>query len=247
MKVLCISDTHGVLPTPPNGEYDVFIHAGDIAPCTSLLGNIESGFIGFPASQDDIALKQLEWYESTFIPWINSINAKHKIIIPGNHDLATERYLYRFEQIISRHNIEMLLGSAVKLTTSNGEINVYGYPWIVPVGKWAWCATAETRQTLLDQMPDVNIDILLSHAPPYGCVDEARGGYHIGVPEMNRDFFASRNIGIVLCGHCHEQGGEMTHIDNTPVYNIAYTRDKWQTAGFTIVEKQEGKWIKREN
>lgn len=245
MKVLAISDTHGYLPSPPSGEFDVFIHAGDIAPDISLLGNVESAHINFSASQEAISDKQLEWYANEMVPWFDSINAKHKILIPGNHDLATERFLYRFEQIITAAGVDMLLGSALQLNTSSGSLSVYGFPWIVPVGKWAWMATADTRKQLLDQMPDGDLDIIVTHAPPYGVCDEVRNGYHIGVPEMDKEFFAARNVGMVICGHCHEQGGVSQAAYGTNVHNVAYVRDTWQTANFTQFERnQEGKWNK---
>lgn len=243
MKILSISDTHGVLPKPPTEEFDVFIHAGDIAPCVTLLGNIESVHVSFPATQAEIAEAQMKWYADTFVPWINSINAKRKVIIPGNHDLATERFLYRFQNLMDANRIDLLLCSSVDVP--NVGI-IYGTPYIVPVGRWAWMAPDNNREYLFSLVPQ-EVDILISHSPPYGICDEVNPGTNIGIPEMNKEFFASRSIGMVLCGHCHESGGVSGIIGDTQVHNISYARTNWQSAGFTIFDKVEGKWIKREN
>lgn len=243
MKILSISDTHGALPKPPDEEFDVFIHAGDIAPCVTLLGNIENEHVTFQAKQADIAEAQMKWYADVFIPWMNSIKAKYKVIIPGNHDLATERFLYRFQNLMDANGIELLLCSSITVPDLGV---IYGTPYIVPVGRWAWMAPDATREYLYSLVPS-DINILVSHSPPRGVADEVTPGTNIGIPEMNRDFFASRNIEMVLCGHCHEAGGQSDIIDNTQVHNISYSRTNWQRAGFTIFDRVEGKWIKREN
>lgn len=243
MKILSISDTHGILPKVPDESFDIFIHGGDIAPCVTLLQNVESAYISGPATQDDIANSQMNWYKNTFVPWLHSIRAKHKIIVPGNHDLGSEKYFVDFTKLMKDAGAVVLCGPHDKLYNADG-VTIYGFPWIVPVGRWAWMLRDGIREDFVNRIPDC--DILVSHSPPYGIGDDVHGR-NIGIPEMNKEWFATRDIAIILCGHCHECGGMSYEYNGTSIHNIAYTRENWMTAGFTVLEKINEKWIKREN
>lgn len=75
MELVCISDTHGFMPTLPDG--DVLIHTGDYARINSL--------------------KEL----SAFTEWFSSQPHKHKILIPGNHDWVFDDNLKATEAIVA--------------------------------------------------------------------------------------------------------------------------------------------------
>jgi Icc-related predicted phosphoesterase len=58
--------------------------------------------------------------------------------------------------------------------------------------------------------------VLVVHEPPRGLLDDVGGGRHIGFPEhlaaLNR-----LHPRVLLCGHCHESPGVVTHGGSTVV------------------------------
>ena len=78
MKILHISDTHTYhqkIDIPP--DIDCIIHSGDAA---NSRGRAEN------------ALEMID-----FIKWFETINVKHKIYVPGNHDVSVEAGIFKQE------------------------------------------------------------------------------------------------------------------------------------------------------
>ena len=68
-------------------------------------------------------------------------------------------------------------------------------------------------------------DVLVSHCPPYGYLDNAgyiigRGGAHIGSKEL-LDYIEREQPMLVICGHVHGDGGKECMIGKTRVVNTA--------------------------
>ncbi|MCD6404007.1 MAG: metallophosphoesterase [Nanoarchaeota archaeon] len=61
--------------------------------------------------------------------------------------------------------------------------------------------------------------ILVTHNPPYKCVDRTTVGIHIGSKAL-RDFIERNVIKLCLCGHVHERAGESCIINDTKVINV---------------------------
>ncbi len=59
-------------------------------------------------------------------------------------------------------------------------------------------------------------DILVVHEPPRGILDEVGGGRHIGFAE-HLDALRRLRPKVLLCGHCHESPGVVTHGRTTVV------------------------------
>ena len=103
MKIVAISDTHGQLleDIPP---CDIFIHAGDICPVTNHTRSFQSN-----------------WLRDKFAPWLESVPAKHKVIIAGNHDWIW----YKSKNLVPKLNCHYLENSSVEI---NGLL-LWGSPW----------------------------------------------------------------------------------------------------------------------
>ena len=56
------------------------------------------------------------------------------------------------------------------------------------------------------------IDILLSHAPPKGILDQVRPGYHIG-NEWVQTIIEKKKPRLAICGHAHEDYGYRQYHD----------------------------------
>jgi Icc-related predicted phosphoesterase len=62
--------------------------------------------------------------------------------------------------------------------------------------------------------------IMLTHCPPYGVVDEAKNGIHLGSKAI-AEFIALKKPLLHFCGHIHEQGGNEGMLNGTKVINVA--------------------------
>ena len=68
LKIVAISDIHGLLPELP--ECDVVCCAGDISP------------LEYQTDQTQM----LGWFYLVFLPWVESLPCKKFVMISGNHD-----------------------------------------------------------------------------------------------------------------------------------------------------------------
>lgn len=84
--------------------------------------------------------------------------------------------------------------------------------------------------------------IVLSHTPPYGTLDlgirfanPQEGAEHIGSKAL-RDFVEKTKPALVVCGHCHSQGGVFSSMGTTKVLNIASHDSPGSTGNFALIE-----------
>jgi Icc-related predicted phosphoesterase/uncharacterized protein YprB with RNaseH-like and TPR domain len=84
--------------------------------------------------------------------------------------------------------------------------------------------------------------IVLSHAPPRGVLDlgirfatPGQGAEHIGSSAL-RDFIDRIKPLLVVCGHCHSQGGLLSCLGSTRVLNIASHDSAGAAGNFAIVD-----------
>lgn len=112
-KIVCISDTHGVFPSIPDG--DVLIHAWDWA-----------GHSTFEETKE-------------FLIWFNGLPHKHKIVIAGNHDRMTENNPIGFGKALSKYAPKCLYlqDSGVEIdgikywgSPVSPEFYNWAYPWL---------------------------------------------------------------------------------------------------------------------
>jgi Icc-related predicted phosphoesterase len=104
------------------------------------------------------------------------------LAIPGNLDVPRA-----FEEGIAKSHAESLVGQ---------RIEVHGIGIVGPSPR------AVTRA-----MP---CDVLVLHEPPQGLLDDVGGGRHIGFQE-HLDLLRRLRPKVLLCGHCHESPGVVTH------------------------------------
>jgi Icc-related predicted phosphoesterase len=95
----------------------------------------------------------------------------------------------------------------------------------------------EDLQAELDRQVSANPSphVVVSHAPPFGLLDEARPGEHIGHRPL-AEFLRSpsgASVALALCGHVHEGFGQGV-IGGARVYNVA--------CGYALLEQVEQGW-----
>jgi Icc-related predicted phosphoesterase len=187
MKIAAISDTHNQHKKLKIPECDLLIHCGDLT---------NSGEI---------------WEIKNFCEWMNKTPAKHKIVIPGNHDRSFQNPLIlpAIEELFAGANINLLIDKS--LTIDN--INFYGSPWQPWFWDWAYnfprYDDGTAAKSTWEKIP-VDTDILITHGPPNGILDMVdRDGSRVGCPHL-RNRIEKTKIKYHCFGHIHESKGIMT-------------------------------------
>lgn len=219
-KIVAISDTHcqhrqikdfqdtnflGEPKDPLGG--DIIIHAGDALSHGSLV----------------------EF--TNFINWFSELDFIHRIYVAGNHDFIAENNRSLVKQMCDERGVIYLQDSGY---TIDG-IKIYGSPQTPFFYDWAFnCARNSAEQHFYnkplikqywDMIPD-DVDILITHGPPYGILDELQyingdpKGQFIGCVDL-LDAVNRVRPDIHLFGHNHGNGGREIHKDGTSFYNVS--------------------------
>lgn len=144
-------------------------------------------------------------YEA-FVNWLNLQDYKKKIVIAGNHDGLLEK---EGRQLLKwAANTEYLLDSATEFE----GLKIWGSPWTPTFCNWHFMLDRFGQiKKKWDLIPD-GIDILVTHGPPYGVLDECQYSKrsdkfkHAGCEELR---YALERLmpKLHVFGHIHEQGG----------------------------------------
>lgn len=187
MKCVLISDSHsyhrqgyGTLP-----ECDLLIHAGDF----SIRG--ERKVI------------------SDFADWLDEQPARHKIIIPGNHDLKIDTW----QDVFSREGMHLLISQSIDLEGHR----IYGSPWTPWFHEWAWNFPQDDDGTAAREewakIPD-DVTILITHGPPAGILDMNREGTPCGCPYLADRVKSLNDLRLHVFGHIHEGYGMKENLES---------------------------------
>ena len=207
MDLTCISDLHGYHPLLESG--DLLIVAGD------LTGR-------------DTETEYLRFRE-----WLSQLNYTKIVLIGGNHDNFLESNPnYHFG-----NNVEYLCDSG---TTFEG-LKIWGTPWtpwfhgVNPSCK-AFMLKEKQLKAKFDLIPD-DIDILISHGPPKGCLDGVERGEtieHVGSQNLLEAVERAKPP-LHIFGHIHEHGGKqmvykwmMERKPDCRMFNCSYVDERYR-------------------
>lgn len=143
-----------------------------------------------------------------FNAWLGTLPHKHKICVPGNHDWLAYREPKRFKDIMT--NAVVLINEEVTIE----GLRIYGSPYTPEFGDWAYMYKKKNAKALWDMIPE-GIDVLVTHGPPKGILDEVlefnslTGEIEVrwcGCPELyNRVMDIKPKVHFF--GHIHENQG----------------------------------------
>lgn len=222
MKLTFISDTHNkhklLTGDLPGG--DILIHSGDISSM-GYKHEIES-----------------------FLTWFDKIdNYDTKVFIAGNHDWGFQTKPDQCRGLLTGYKTVDYLEDeelVLYLDGPNGDkpeenIRIYGTPWQPEFYNWAFNLpkNGPGLQSKWNMIPE-NTDILITHGPAYGFLDDVEGrrGQHLGC-ELLAERIKEIKPKIHLCGHIHTGQGHYfdghTHYFNASVLNeqYIYTQSPW--------------------
>jgi Icc-related predicted phosphoesterase len=191
-----LSDTHGrhLEITELYGELpyvDIIVHSGD---CTRY-GEFE---------ETDL-----------FMNWFSKQNAKHKVLVAGNHDFVLQQTDRRNWLLANNYGVTYLEDSFINID----GLGIYGSPWSPVFGMWAFM---KQRNAELDEVwqkvpTDGSVDLLVTHTPRYGRFDvSVRGNYNVGC-EMLANRINDIHPKVHVFGHIHECGGMIKEETEVPV------------------------------
>lgn len=194
MKVAVVSDTHGRMGWEIP-ECDVFVHAGDITAGGSRTETRK--FVKF--------LKEQAALGKFF----------HALIIPGNHDRALD--LQREETLgyFDDPRFHVLINQGIEIEGKT----FWGSPYTPPFFNWFFMAEEGNLFEMYKKIPE-NLDMLITHGPPFGILDPGFQADHVGSPELLKAV-ERRNISHHVFGHLHAAGGKTVYGDGIHYHNVA--------------------------
>ena len=207
MRIILISDTHGLHQHMKLPKGDVLIHAGD---CTNR--GTQSDLIGF-----------LYWFQ-------NIKGFDTKIFIAGNHDWCFENKPDWLPQFINDENLTQsdcyyLEDNFMTIDDPkfSRPIKIYGTPWQPDFCNWAFNVPRDQLYKHWEKIP-LDTDILITHAPPQEILDLTLGGEEVGCSSLR--YYIDEKIKPVLnvFGHIHEAYGSMVKGETLFVNGSTCTR-----------------------
>lgn len=184
MRVVCISDTHGrhkKLSKLAMPQGDVIVCSGDISPA----GEVE--------------------HSLSFMNWFAKLPYQDKIFIAGNHDRSFENaQAALLEDEAKNLGLIYLKDSSVVID----GVKFYGSPWQPEFRNWAFNLPRGEKLLEKWQMIPEDTDVLITHGPPFGIMDETiheKGNF--GCKDLRNEIFNRIRPKVHIFGHFHWKYG----------------------------------------
>lgn len=132
-----------------------------------------------------------------FIEWFSSQSAKWKIFVPGNHELSFD--LGQADEIIRQMNDNGIIALEDAIEDCYGVV-------IASIG---------ANSKIEDADIPTGIDILVTHQPPYGILDDDMGSLEI------LNFALKSKPKYHLFGHIHSTAGQSLRQRYTEFVNVS--------------------------
>jgi len=198
IKIDCISDLHGFFPELEGG--DLLIVAGDLT-----------------------ARDTPEEYDN-FCNWCQHLNYNKIIVIGGNHD-----NLLQFPDETGYTYWQPWSSYLCDSGTEFEGLKIWGTPWTKTFkGMNPKCKafTLETEEELDEkwQLIPFDIDILITHEPPHGILEQVRyygSNIHVGSKTLRNNVIKRIKPKLHVFGHIHEFGGRMVDLTVTKFVNAS--------------------------
>lgn len=180
MKIVCLSDTHNCNEQIEVPEGDILLHSGD----ATIRG-----------TQPEV---------EEFLGWYSSLPHQYKIFVAGNHDWLYETNNHFARMITANFNIIYLQDSFIEIE----GLKIYGSPWQPRFFDWAFNLNRGAELAEKWKLIPNDIDILITHGPPNGILDEVERKYwteNTGCEELIKKIeeLSKNQLKLHLFGHIH--------------------------------------------
>ena len=214
MKLVCISDLHGLLHNLEE-DGDILIIAGDICPATN----------------HDIIF-QREWLENECKPWLQEMRKKfgHILFTPGNHDFIFEPASLHYKMLRPVIDFVPVLPWTVLIDEAIEIMGVkfYGTPWTNQYYNWAFMREETALSFIFSDIPD-DTQVLISHGPPHGIGDRAARGKRGGSTSLLARIKELKELKACIFGHIHEGKRKVLDYPGNLCYNVSLLDDRYES------------------
>jgi Icc-related predicted phosphoesterase len=203
MRLVCISDLHSSTQAFSVPDGDVLIIAGDIC--------------GYGC------LDELEDFDN----FLRGLPHKYKLLIAGNHDWPFAK---------KPDQAKALVKSAVYLEDSGIDIEgvkFWGSPWQPFFYNWAFNLPRGAKLAEVWAKIPGDIDVLITHTPPYGILDKIDDGESVGCEDLSEALKRVKPK-IHVFGHIHENYGVLEQ-DGTIYVNASLNNGYYHLVNAPIV------------
>ena len=207
MRIVFISDTHNYDITDAILDGDMIVHSGDATGMGTLT---------------EI---------SKFLTWYGELPHTYKVFVAGNHDWLFERDHSLGKSMCEYNGITYLSDSEATL----GGLRIYGTPWQKYFCNWAFNLEEEDLFEKFQHIP-YGLDILVSHTPPLGILDEsAHDGKLFNIGSRDLMGMVNQTKPRIHCfGHAHGGYGQIRKND-TLFINASTCNPKYQPSNLPII------------
>ena len=234
MKICCLSDLHGHYHYPELEEYinksDVVVIAGDFSE--TYFSNNRS---------------KIRWertysrFENDTLEFLKSIR-RPIVLVAGNHDYLLDRgknpNAYYYEQLLKEiPDLHYLNNSAVEVERKI----FFGNPWTPFFLDWAfnYSPNEVEHEEQFNRgflgCPD-EVDVIVSHGPPKGILDETVDFQNVGCPYLRKvlDERKYKNLKAVVFGHIHHSYGDR-ELDGVKFVNASICTENYDPINIPIL------------
>lgn len=203
MKIVAFADVHNQWESVDVPNADVLICAGDI---------------GLRTDATDII---------AFNKWLGDLPHTHKIVIGGNHDF-----------ILADSNVGrgFYLTNAIYLEDSGCEIDgvkFWGSPYAPAFGPWVFMKNRGNEIAKHWGLIPNDIDVLITHGPPYNILDKESRGEHCGCWDLKQAIEKIKPK-IHIFGHIHESYGYLKGTD-TSFFNVSLLNEQYNLVNKPVI------------
>ena len=175
----------------------------------------------------DVSRRDLLDEYNKFDEWLLKQEFEHKIVVAGNHDNKLFDVSYKIK------NAHYLCDSGVEIL----NFNIFGSPWTLTFPGinprcTAFTGTEEDLKAKFDLIPD-DIDILITHGPPYGILDQVyhpeNCRYHHTGSKSLMDAIKRVEPKVSIFGHIHEEyGSREAFALETDFFNCSHVNERYE-------------------
>ena len=195
MRLIFMSDLHTYQPEIPDG--DVLVVSGDIS---HRGGQGEMREMGV---------------------FLNNLPHDRKILIAGNHELTLEKDKEKALGWLDLNGSWKYLENEEVIIE---DVKFWGSPYTPTYGDWAFMMEEIDLKDLWDEIPE-DTDVVITHGPPRGTLDETTHGARAGSYWLAKRMMKI-NPSIHAFGHIHEARGtvwkDSTLYVNAAICNVRY-------------------------
>ena len=206
MRIISISDTHNRHHELKLPAGDLLIHCGDFTEGGTRLETLD------------------------FLKWFSNQTHPYKILISGNHDFFFEKNKKDLKSMIP-NNIIYLENEGISIK----GLHIWGSPHTPGNGNWAFNLERGRGIRIKWNLIPANTDILVTHTPPYGILDESKTYRNIGCEELLKKIVDIKPK-LHLFGHVHDDYGKKQIGETLFVNSAIIDRKSRLINGVSVIE-----------